>query len=95
MRSPGIYPESLDRLLPNYVQDIPDTRNAGWPEDDYSISHEQYAYPFDNYRVLVGFCFAPSDRKDLIYWPDQNYPDSEPRFVRRIGEWAYVEGGLD
>jgi len=86
----GLYPEELEDLVPDYIERIPSTGIAGWSIYGYSTKETHYKMPFDKYQILVGFLFASFDRNDLIYWPDGDYPESHPDFIRRIEDWAYV-----
>ena len=96
-RDHNSYPESLETLVPAYIDKIPETGIRGFPYFEYEIlSPAEYKYPIPEMgnkpiwelRVKLERVFK-WDR--VFYWPVDKYPaliyGGE---VEKIGNWAYV-----
>jgi hypothetical protein len=90
-------PESLDALVPDYLDKIPGTGIRAYPSFKYSIpkAHNRwykdiyekhkvsYELKVDLYRMFAWDCF--------FYWPSEDYPDLiYGGGTEIINKWAYV-----
>lgn len=76
----GAYPENLQNLVPVYLQSIPDTGMAGYPEFTYGRTTGEDD-PTGGFELEID-C-PGSDR--FFYWPSGKYEDG----MRPMGRWAY------
>jgi hypothetical protein len=87
----GNPPETLNALIPDYIQKIPSTGMGAYPAYQYAAGDEARKWN-DNPWVLsveTSRGFLNWDR--FIYFPMQNYPATGyGGSLERIGEWAYV-----
>ncbi|MDH3593241.1 MAG: hypothetical protein OEM93_00175 [Rhodospirillales bacterium] len=94
-------PHSLDSLVPDYLDEIPETGIEACPEYDY----EAVVEIADDYGQSSGRRVARVSRWELrvhcpigflnwdvfFYWPTQDYPDGiYGGAIERIADWAYV-----
>lgn len=92
------YPESLEALVPTYINKIPETGIKGFPYYEYEILNPaEYKYPVPEMgdkpiyelRVKLERVFK-WDR--IFYWPTENYPKLiYGGDIEIIGKWAYVD----
>lgn len=76
----GTPPSRLDTLVPAYLPQIPVTGIAAYPEYVYFYSESRRTWHV-GVSVSTGF-----DWGAVMYYPDQQYPDSWQRF----GRWALM-----
>jgi len=96
----GHYPDRLANLVPGYLDRLPSTGLAAFPDFAYLRSTpsggdtEGYdpEVPEGSYelRVQCDSCIDDFDR--LIYWPSERYPPYvHDGYVTPLGRWAYVD----
>lgn len=94
----GSPPESLDDLVPDYLEKVPRTGVMAYPRYYYDVASSNGLYGGNPWvlRIPTPTCGIGFDR--FVYFPLQNYPDcrnnpSEYRryggWFERIGDWAY------
>ncbi|HNO78180.1 MAG TPA: hypothetical protein PKN33_08985 [Phycisphaerae bacterium] len=76
----GEPPESLDDLVPDYLQSIPTTGMAAYPGYRYWQNERR-----NTWTVAVSVC-SGLDWGSVVYWSSEDYPKS----LRRYGNWAYI-----
>lgn len=84
-------PESLEKLVPDYIAAIPSTGLASYPHYDYAMGDKLKDCDGNPWMLYV---FTPSggiNFDQFIYLPLQNYPKyGYGGSVQRIGKWAYI-----
>ena len=90
-RDKGSYPESLEELAPHYIERIPGTGMAGYPQFFYERRQgEEKAANRDSFELQVP-CGQLMGFDVFVYWPEGNYPEyMYGGGVQEIGGWAYV-----
>lgn len=85
-------PKSLDDLVPKYLDEIPTTGMAAYPEYEYHTGQEARDQYQDNPWALSVFTPSGGINFDMmLYLPRQNYPErGYGGSLERIGDWAYV-----
>jgi hypothetical protein len=91
------YPESLEALVPAYIDKIPETGIRGFPYFEYEIlDPAKYKYPITEmgdrpiWELQVRL-YSPFKWDCIFYWPVDKYPDSiYGGGTEKIGEWAFV-----
>ena len=80
----GDYPATLEKLCPDYLEQIPFTGLIGYPDFSYSS-----VLP-GNYELRIDCPNWAFNFDSFIYWPSEKYPDHYGGRVERIGRWAYL-----
>jgi hypothetical protein len=87
----GEYPDSLDRLIPGYLEEIPYTGMIAYPEFSYSKDRNDIRTNPGSFEVRINCTSGGINFDRFIYWPSETYPDRiQGNGVERIGKWAYV-----
>lgn len=79
-------PQSLQELVPTYIEAIPPTKVPGNPPFEYRFGEGTERRWELRVDATVALSFST-----FLYWPEHDYPDAfggNP--VERIGDWAYV-----
>jgi hypothetical protein len=94
----GKYPDTLNALIPKYINKIPETGIRGFPFFEYELLNPaEYKYQVPEMgnkqiyelRVKLERLFK-WDR--VFYWPVEKYPNSiYGGDIEKIGKWAYVD----
>ncbi|MBX7256524.1 MAG: hypothetical protein K1Y02_09200 [Candidatus Hydrogenedentes bacterium] len=86
----GVWPPSLDALVPAYIDKIPYTGAPGYPKFNYEVASE--GTPFREYQLSVKTPRGSTYHDQLIYWPEMNYPLwIKGATVEPLNDWAYME----
>lgn len=90
-RERGSLPESLEDLVPAYLDAIPDTGMGAYPAFDYLVM-EDAAMWLDNAWVLrLHTTIGGINFDQFMYFPNQQYPAQiGGNRLERLGEWAYL-----
>ena len=84
-------PESLDRLVPNYLREIPGTGIMAYPEYRYETGEVAKRYEGNPWILRVSTPSGGINFDEFLYFPLQNYPDrGHGGSFERIGDWAYL-----
>jgi hypothetical protein len=87
----GEYPESLDRLIPAYLEEIPFTGMIAYPEFSYCKDRNDNQPTPGSYDLRIWCPQAGINFDRFIYWPSETYPDQiQGKVAERIRKWAYV-----
>jgi hypothetical protein len=87
-REYGIYPRSLQDLVPRYVASVPSPASLGYPKFTY-VRAEAGSMRVA-YELQVPMPHGGSGDR-LLYWPNGDYPDTiYSGEVERVRGWAYV-----
>lgn len=94
----GKFPESLDDLVPKYIDKIPGTGIRAYPKFEYEIlkpHNKDYKELYKKHKALYELrvnCPSGGLNWDcFFYWPSQDYPNHIYGGVtERIGKWVYV-----
>lgn len=94
----GRLPESLDELVPKYLNNISGTGIRAYPEFAYRIPesrNKRYKELYQKHEALYElrvYCPHPPLNFDcFFYWPSEDYPEYiYGGGTERIGKWAYV-----
>jgi hypothetical protein len=82
----GAYPESLDQLVPEYLESIPDTGLAMYPEFEY----ECYP-PSGEYEITVDTSHGGWDWDKFFYLSNGEYVEEYYNgTLIRVGSWAFL-----
>ncbi len=91
-------PESLEDIVPEYIDEIPGTGIRAYPVFDYEIPKgidQHYKEIFEKhhaiYELRVDCPIGALNYDCFIYWPSESYPDKMYGGVTElINKWAYV-----
>ena len=87
----GEYPESLDRLNPDYLEEIPYTGMIAYPEFSYFKDRNDNETVPGSFELRIDCTSGGINFDRFIYWPCELYPDQiQGKPVERIQKWAYV-----
>ena len=85
----GTYPDKLEKLVPEFIEEIPNTGLAGYPKYEYSLASEKSTYK--SYELMIETSTGVLNWDVFVYWPEGGYPahfyGGSPEL---IGKWAYV-----
>lgn len=87
-KAEGHPPKKLDDLVPTYLDSVPSTGLAAYPNYEIHMGEESSMWKGNPWVLCVpvgrGLNF------DLfLYFPNQNYPPDERSAFERMGDWAY------
>lgn len=83
-------PESLQRIVPEYLGAIPDTGLKYWPAYEYRVFKDK-PFTYHRWEVAVRCNTTVMSPARLFYWPTEKYPDLlNDRLVTKIRSWGYV-----
>ncbi len=88
----GRPPQTLSELVPAYLEQVPRTGIAAYPEFDY-VSGEDALLYFDAnpWAIFVRCPFTLFNWDRFLYLPRKNYPlRGYGGTLERLGDWAYV-----
>lgn len=84
----GEYPKSLKELVPDYLEAIPHTGLAGYPEFEYRRARSDT--PFKKYRIEINVSRGTLGFDEFYYLPDGDHPDyGYEGALEFFGDWAY------
>jgi hypothetical protein len=87
----GEYPDSLDRLIPGYLKEIPFTGMIAYPEFSYRKDRNDIQTNPGSYELRIDCTSGGINFDRFIYWPSETYPDRiQNNGVERIYNWSYV-----
>jgi hypothetical protein len=87
----GEYPDSLNRLIPGYLEEIPYTGMIAYPEFSYRKDRNDFQTNPGSYELRIDCTSGGINFDRFIYWPSETYPDRlQGNGVERIHKWAYV-----
>lgn len=84
-------PPSLAALVPDYLEEVPDTGIGAYPAFDY-LRGDVARVPGDNqWAIFVDVPKGFSNFDQFVYYPSQTYPGrNEWGYFEPVGDWAYV-----
>ena len=87
----GSPPDSLDALLPDYLDKLPSTGMMAYPKYRYAVGSDAMRYEGNPWILRI---FTPSggiNFDEFFYFPLQNYPESGyGGSWERVEDWAYL-----
>lgn len=84
-------PASLDRLVPQYLSEIPKTGIMAYSEYRYETGEVAKRYEGNPWILRVSTPSGGINFDEFLYFPLQNYPDrGHCGSFERIGDWAYL-----
>jgi hypothetical protein len=87
----GEYPDSLDRLVPGHLEEIPYTGMIAYPEFSYRKDRNDIRTNPGSFELRIDCTSGGINFDRFIYWPSETYPDRiQGNGVERIYKWAYV-----
>jgi hypothetical protein len=87
----GEYPDSLKRLSPGYLEEIPYTGMIAYPEFSYCRDRNGIETSPGSYELQINCPTGMLNFDSFIYWPSETYPDRiGGNGVERIRTWAYI-----
>lgn len=87
----GEYPNSLEELVPAYVERVPYTGLIAYPTLDYAKDRNDNQAVAGSYDLRIWCSTLPVNFDRFLYWPSETYPDRiQDKPVERIRQWAYV-----
>lgn len=91
-RDHGEPPSNLDSLVPTYLNAVPETGMAAYPEYQYHYGIDALERFYGNPWALTVFTPRPLINFDMmVYLPKQNYPErGYSGVLERVASWAYV-----
>jgi hypothetical protein len=89
--SNGSPPPSLDSLVPKFLDVVPGTGMAAYPDYHYLVGEGAVRFEQNPWILLVPTPSGGINFDEFLYFPLQNYPKSGyGGWLQRIGDWAYV-----
>lgn len=86
----GDYPESLEDLVPEFLDEVPFTDLMAHPEFQYT-KEVSWSVPEGQYELLVWCGRGIGNFDRFFYWPSETYPEEGlGGWIERIRNWAYV-----
>ena len=86
----GAPPKDLASLVPHYIASIPGTGMGAYPRYKYFVGKERSSDERHPWLLTIEM-FEPFQWDELMYFPDQEYPDSGyGGGFERIGKWGYL-----
>jgi hypothetical protein len=90
-RSHGAPPPSLNSLVPSFLDAIPDTGLAAYPDYQYFVGDVARRYEQNPWILVVPTPSGGINFDEFLYFPLQNYPQrGYGGRLQRMGDWAYV-----
>ena len=89
----GAPPKSLTDLVPEYLEEIPETGMGAYPNYEYERGPDYRQWDWEeNPWALYVHTPLPGINFDMfVYLPQKNYPEiGYGGVLERIGDWAYV-----
>jgi hypothetical protein len=87
----GSPPETLNALIPDYIQEIPSTGMGAYPTYQYVAGDEARKWNDNPWVLFVETSRGLLNWDMFIYFPMQKYPATGyGGSLELIGEWAYV-----
>lgn len=84
-------PESLESLVPNFIDSVPGTGMAAYPDYEYISGEEAEGWDNNPWVLYVKTPSGGINWDMFIYLPKQNYPKrGYGGSLERIQDWAYV-----
>lgn len=87
----GIYPDTLEALVPKYLPEIPSTGAVAYPKFVYTRDlykpEKMGPATYFSLKVEAG---KGTNFDFIIYVPDRNYQPAMGGRVERFGDWAYI-----
>lgn len=87
----GRYPDHLDQLVPEFIEEIPYTGMIGYPRFGYQKDYQWLRPQPGEYELSIACPLGLFNWDIFIYCPSEVYPDhiwGNP--LERIGRWAYM-----
>lgn len=88
VQTEGHPPDSLEVLIPKYLDSVPTTGLAGYPHYEMYKGEDSPLWQ-DNPWVLCVRAGRMMNWDLFLYFPKQNYPLDENSAFERMGAWAY------
>lgn len=86
----GEYPQSLEGLVPQYLQELPGTDMGNYSDYRYLVGAEANRYEENPWVIEMNAAYGMGF-DSFMYFPLQNYPASGyGGGIERLGRWAYV-----
>lgn len=90
-RSHGSPPPSLDSLVPEFLDAVPGTGMAAYPDYQYIAGDKARRHEQNPWILIVPAPSGGINFDEFLYFPLQNYPQSGyGGWLQRMGDWAYV-----
>lgn len=86
----GNPPDTLESLVPEFIEAIPTTGMAAYPEFELLSGEDAYMWMDNSWIVRIKTSSGPVNFDQFMYFPNQDYPEelASNRF-ERLGAWAY------
>lgn len=87
----GSPPESLQALVPQYLEEVPRTGIMAYPEYKYEVAPEAERYLGNPWALHIPCTSGGFNWDEFVYLPLQNYDDEmSSNYYRRIRDWGYL-----
>lgn len=87
----GCPPNSLEELIPDYLDSIPHTGMGAYPDYKYEVSEDANSWRGNPWAIYIDTPSGGINFDMFMYLPDHNYPEmGYGGYLERIGDWAYV-----
>ena len=83
-KAEGHPPKALDDLVPTYMDSVPSTGLATYPNYEIHMGEESSMWKGNPWVLCVPVSSGTLNWDLFLYFPNQNYPPDE-----RMGDWAY------
>jgi hypothetical protein len=87
-RDHGTYPESLDALVPAYLDKLPATGMGNYTNYNFYVGSRAQHFGGNPWIIEIPVGYG-MNFDQFYYFPLQNYPDGWP--YKRMGKWAYYD----
>ena len=88
-KAEGHPPRALDDLVPSYLDSVPSTGLAAYPEYEIHMGNESSMWKGNPWVLCVPVSSGMLNWDLFLYFPNQNYPPDESSAFERMGNWAY------
>ncbi|MBL7214050.1 MAG: hypothetical protein ISS71_00060 [Phycisphaerae bacterium] len=87
----GNPPDSLQKLVPEFISEVPNTGMGGYPEYRYLSGENAMQWTENPWVIFVETPIGILNWDLFMYFPLQNYPEiGYGGYLEKIDDWAYV-----
>ena len=87
----GVPPVSLEKLVPDFLPDIPKTGMGAYPEYEYKVGEEAKYFVQDAWCLMVSTPLGGLNWDVFVYCPSQDYsPCKDQGVLEKVKDWVYL-----
>lgn len=89
-KAEGPPPKKLDDLVPSYLDAVPSTGLAAYPDYEIHMGEESSMWKGNPWVLCVPVSRGTLNWDLFLYFPNQDYPSGKYSPFERFGGWAYL-----